>query len=32
MTYPGDANYVPASGQTAYSTAGPYTITVNPAP
>ncbi len=32
MTYPGDANYVPSSGQTAYSTAGPYTITVNPAP
>ncbi len=32
MNYPGDANYVPSSGQTAYSTAGPYTITVNPAP
>jgi hypothetical protein len=32
MSYPGDANYVPSSGQTAYSTAGPYTITVNPAP
>ena len=32
MTYPGDANYVPSAGQTAYSTAGPYTITVNPAP
>jgi hypothetical protein len=32
MSYPGDVNYVPSSGQTAYSTAGPYTITVNPAP
>jgi polygalacturonase len=30
-TWPGDSNYVPAAGQTIYSTAGPYVVTVNPA-
>ncbi|HSY34752.1 MAG TPA: Ig-like domain repeat protein [Acidobacteriaceae bacterium] len=28
-TYSGDSNYVPSAGQTAYSTFGPYVITVN---
>ena len=32
MTYGGDSNYVAPVGQNYYSTAGPYTITVNPAP
>ena len=32
MSYPGDSNYAPANGQTVYSAAGPYAITVIPAP
>ena len=31
MTYSGDSNYVPPPGQSYYTSAGPYTITVNPA-
>jgi polygalacturonase len=31
-TYLGDANYTLTGGQTVYSTAGPYNITVSPAP
>jgi hypothetical protein len=31
-TYGGDSNYVPPQGKTVYSTAGPYNVTVNPAP
>jgi polygalacturonase len=31
MTYSGDSNYVPPAGQSFYTSAGPYNITVNPA-